>query len=114
MYKQFCKGLKRFIQLNNDKDNLRLNIAKELLLLTDIDAYKQSKDKNLSDHEKIDSLIAMLSCHKDKYPYLERFLWELWAYGFDRETENTPHIDDRFIDEKIKLIDLMISSHYIA
>ncbi len=114
MYKQFCKGLKRFIQLNNQDDNLRLKIAEELLPLTDIASYRQSKSKNLSEYKKINELICNLSCYRDKYPFLVRFLWELWAYGFDWNSNNLYNSDDTFMEEKIKLIDLTSGTHYIA
>jgi hypothetical protein len=116
MYRQFCKNLNNFIYINeldNEPENLRLKNAKDILLLTDVKNFLKFKDTDAVKYQKIGNFIFELSKFKQSYPTLEKFLWELWAYGFDSVPyeENGIKVDE-FLEEKVKLIDLMLSTHY--
>lgn len=117
MYSQFCRNLKNYIRINshtNSDSSLRLQIAKDILFLADVEAYKVYKKYNDPLYTKIGEFIYILSKYKNKYPSLERFIWELWAYGFDIiETKTVKHHKIKHIDEKVKLIDLLLSTHYL-
>ncbi len=113
MYNQFCKNLENFIKLNEGHNNVRVKIAKELLPLTDIALYNMHKDKQDDEYIRSSNLIYHLSKYNKIYSSLDKFLWELWAYGFDAlPTENFSIESKLFLDEKAKLTDLMLSTHY--
>lgn len=116
MYKQFCKNLNNFIQINqSNKESYRMKLAKDLKDLTKIDMYNKWKEENHYNYMKVSDFIYRLGRYKDKYPSIETFLWELWGYGFDAkefsEIESEP---EEQIEEKSKLIDLLLSTHYWA
>ena len=116
MYNQFCKNLKKYIQINSDIDsvnNIRLKIAEDIIPLTDVESYKAYKKRNDPLYKEIGQFIFALSKYKKKYPSFDKFIWELWAYGFDIiKTEDPYHEKIKHMDEKAKLVDLMISTHY--
>lgn len=116
MYNQFCKNLKNYIRINSDIDsvnNLRLKIATDIIPLADVESYKACKKRNDPLYKEIGQFIYALSKYKKKYPSFDKFIWELWAYGFDIiETENSYHDKIKYMDEKAKLVDLMLSTHY--
>jgi hypothetical protein len=121
MYNQFCKNLKNYIRINSDinpdnsDNNIRLRIAEDIIPLTDIESYKAYKKHNDPLYREIGQFIYALSKYKKKYPSFDKFIWELWAYGFDIiKTEDLYHDKIRYMDEKAKLVDLMLSTHYFV
>ncbi|NMB97648.1 MAG: hypothetical protein GYA02_13735 [Clostridiaceae bacterium] len=118
MYSQFCRNLKNYIRINshgNPDNSLRVKIAEDIIHLTNVEAYKTYKKRNDPLYKRIGEFIYILSRYKSRYPSLERFIWELWAYGFDIiETQNLRQHNIKHMDEKAKLVDLMLSTHYFA
>ena len=118
MYNQFCKNLKNYIEINsniNCVDSIRLKIAEEIIPLTDIESYKAHKKHNDPLYKEVEEFIYALSKYKKKYPSFDKFIWELWAYGFDTAQKESLHHDMiKYMDEKAKLIDLMLSTHYFS
>ncbi len=114
MYKQFCKNLHYYISINT-KSQSRLDIAKDILLLADIVSYQKHKEKRDIVYQNVGAFITALKSYQEKYPYIRKFIWELWAYGFDLieiNTEDAYKIS--FMDEKAQLIDLLLHTHYFA
>jgi hypothetical protein len=99
MYDQFCRNVENYIKINT-KSRSRLNTAKELLPLTDMVSYQDHKEKRDKPYEDVGKLIYALKTFQKEYPRIKKFIWELWAYGFDA------------IEEKIELIDLLLHTHY--
>lgn len=118
MYNQFCKNIKNYIRINSkmgDCDSLRLKIAKDILPLTDVNLYKDYKKCNDSFYKVIEGFIYAISKYKKEYPSFNKFIWELWAYGFDSaELDDSSCSMLQNIDEKVKLIDLLLSTHYFS
>lgn len=116
MYNQFCKNLKSFIDMNaGDSKNLRLKLAKELVLLTDVKKYNKDKKRSSLSYKQASTLIFFLNNYKEDFPSLDKFIWELWAYGFDPEYhEDLKDKVSFLIEEKAKLVDLLLGTHYIA
>ncbi len=114
MYRQFCKNLENFIKINEtDDENYRLKIAKELKGLTDPDLYKKAKESRDNRYMYISNLIFRIQAYQDKYPAIKKFLWELWGYGFDAVRFEDMDIEsEEKIQEKVKLIDLLLGTHY--
>jgi hypothetical protein len=114
MYRQFCKNLKNFLSIN-ESDEYRFKIAKEIEVLADIEAYNKHKEKEDIKYEKITNFIFSISKFQDKYPSLKNFIWELWGYGFDIEKIGDIEIEEsEDLVEKVKLIDLLLGTHYWA
>lgn len=114
MYKQFCKNLDNFIKINETvDDNYRLKIAKELKVLTNPRSYKELMKRKDSKYMYISNLIFRLHTYKHAYPSINKFLWELWGYGFDSIKFESMSIEsEEKIQEKAKLIDLLLGTHY--
>lgn len=114
MYNQFCKNLLNYIHINS-KGGLRLDIAKDILSLTDISTYQKHKEQKDKTYEDIGKLIYSLEIYQKRYPRIESFIWELWAYGFDPIETNIDDADKiPYMDEKAELIDLLLHTHYFA
>jgi len=116
MYRQFCKNFHNYIKLldaGGETPTARLKIAEKLRPLVDITAYEKYKNINIKKYRETGNLIYMLFSYRNKYPVFDRFLWDLWAYGFDMiEFPDTVANKDPDADEMVKLVDLMLSTHY--
>ena len=74
MYNQFCKNLQYFIYINssfNEKDSIRLEIAKSILPITNIKQYKEYKKTNYQKYLQINNLIYSISQYTDEFPSLK-------------------------------------------
>lgn len=115
MYKQFCKNLHNFIKLNQSVPNIRLQLAQEILFLTDVHEYIRLKESQNIKSKQISSFINQLELYKEKYPSIGKFIWELWAYGFDIENDDEIKKESyQVLEEKAKLIDLLLSTQYLV
>lgn len=45
----------------------------------------------------------------NKYPAFKVFSWELWGYGFDGKYYD---VDEKELEEQLRLIDLLLSTQY--
>lgn len=114
MYRQWCKNLKNFINYNKEQSGTRLQMAEELLVLTDIETYKMHKENNSSVYRETNAFINGLKQYQNEYPSIRKFIWELWGYGFETGDEVEDKIDDTMLEEeKVKLIDLLYGTHYM-
>ncbi|WP_026895219.1 hypothetical protein [Clostridiisalibacter paucivorans] len=112
MYKQFCKNFENFLKINKSQ-GYRYKIANEIKVLTDVDTYLKLKEKKHNKYKEISNFIFEVSQYKNQYPDIDKFIWELWGYGFDIEKYDGLNTKlNNKIDEKVKLIDLLLSTHY--
>ncbi|MBS7528847.1 hypothetical protein KHM83_19450 [Fusibacter paucivorans] len=109
MYNQFTKSLDNFIALNAAKDEYRYKLVKSIEPLKSIETFLALKQLNALEYEKLQKLIWEIGENINEYPSFKVFSWELWGYGFDGQNNNVA-IDD--LDEKLKLIDLLLSTQY--
>ncbi|WP_202710777.1 hypothetical protein [Sporosalibacterium faouarense] len=115
MYRQFCKNLKNYLDINKS-DSYRYRLGKEIEALSDIKLYNQLKESNKDEYFKIAILINEMSKLKEENSDIRKFIWELWAYGFelggidDSIRSNRDNDDD--LHEKIKLVNLLLGTHY--
>jgi len=115
MYKQFCRNLNYFISIMRSDDNVRntrIKNAEALLPLLDIEIYRVYKNCGKEEYEIITNLIYDISRYSEEYPSLKKFVWELWAYGFDIEQARGPVVKNYEEEEVAKIADLMLSTHY--
>lgn len=113
MYKQFCKNLKNYLQLN-DSDDYRSLIGKELLILIDKEQFNTMKKNNNRQMKAINRLIHLLSTIDHKK--CNKFVWELYAYGFDISLEK---MNEKPCDmknpkdvDRIELVKLLLGTTY--
>ncbi|WZL73753.1 hypothetical protein QBE52_03185 [Clostridiaceae bacterium 35-E11] len=93
----------------------RYKIGKELEVLTDLNLYNEFKKNKNKEYIMIAQLMQQMDNFTAKYPRIKNFLWELWAYGFEIGPSEHAVEDEevnRNIKEKIKLIDLLLGTHY--
>ena len=113
MYKQFCKNLKHYNHLNNS-DDYRSLIGDELLIFLDKDNFNRLKQNNASQIKAIDRLLVLLNKENDRK--CNKFLWELYAYGFDLSLEdikkNESIVNNEKDRDKIQLIKLLLGTTY--
>ena len=113
MYRQFCKNLKNYHQLNNSDDSRSL-LGKELLIFLDKDNFDRMKENNSSQMKAIHRLLSLLNKENDQK--CNKFLWELYAYGFDISLEDlkkNEYIENNEKDhDKIELIKLLLGTTY--
>lgn len=100
-------------EMLDEPKNLRLKNAEEILFLTNVESFLNYKDADEAMYKKIGNFIFDLENYKKVYPSLEKFIWELWAYGFDSiPYEGQNPFEDESFEEKVKMIDLLLSTHY--
>lgn len=98
---------------NDDgKISTRVKNAEALLPLTDIKKYSEYKNNFNEEYKRIANMVYEISQYSHNNPVLKRFVWELWAYGFDIEQSEKPMCKNYEIDEVVKITDLMLSTHY--
>ena len=114
MYNQFCKNLNYYMNIVSDSDgnSARKQIAEVVLPLADLESYMNSKQKSGLYHKKVSGLIYNISQFSGAYPSIDKLIWELWAYGFDIEAYPKSEIEADNLKEAVKLIDLLMSTHY--
>ena len=116
MYRQFCKNLNNFININRGCDgqsNSRLAIAMQVLPISDISSYLEYKKNSDPRYFETSMLIHSLSQFNNVFPSIKKFIWELWAYGFDIEPLGDLNIaEPKDTHEMARIVDLLLSTHY--
>ena len=118
MYKQFCKNLKNYINLNQG-DDYRANLGEELEILLSKEVFNKGKHLNNIKYQNMQNLIKIIANMDDMK--LNKFRWELYAYGFDIDYENIiGKEENNRIEEnnkennkdKLELIKLLLGTSY--
>ncbi len=109
MYNKFSKSIDHFIELNIKEMDYRYALIKEIEPLKSIVAFKKLESTQPEMYKQLQRLIWEISRNTDKYPSFEVLSWELWGYGFDGKYYD---VDIKNLEEKLKLIDLLLSTQY--
>lgn len=109
MYRIFCESYNNFINSFSD-DNYRLEVAKPLELLIDLDKYYDEKEKNSMEFKKVCDLMNYMKRNIEKYPKLKAFLWTLES----RDINNKPYnvSSEIELEEQSKLINSILKLAY--
>jgi hypothetical protein len=113
MYNMFCRNLTNFYKVNGFNDNMvshRFSISKPLLLLANIELYKEQKLLNSTSFREIENLLYEIEQQITQFPSFKAFSWEIWGYGFDKKRHTEFH--ESIVFEQLTLIDLLLSCHY--
>lgn len=76
MYRVFCESYQNFVK-SFDENNYRLEIAKPLELIANVDKYKEEEEKQSEIFKKLCDLIYFMKENVERFPKLKAFLWTL-------------------------------------
>jgi len=112
MYKNFCRNLKNYIEINKNssKEEFRIKIIEPFKVLADIDLYHEIKGENSPRIQEVNNLVYQINKEKDKYHPFKQFSEDLWLCGFD--SEKSEAIDKSKIDEQLKILKLLLGTQY--
>ncbi len=109
MYRIFCESYKNFIN-SIDLENARVEIAKPLKLITDIETYKIEEKKESEIYKKICDLIYFMEQNVEKFPKFRAFLWTLESRNMIGKKYDVSVIEE--LNEQSKLINSFLKLAY--
>ena len=109
MYRIFCESYKNFINSFND-ENSRLDIAKPLELIVNIDKYKEEQEKESEIYKKVNDLICFMKENIEKFPKFKAFLWTLSSRDINGKKYNVSNKEE--LDEQSKLVNSFLKLSY--
>ena len=109
MYRIFCESYQNF-EKSFIEDSYRLEVAKPLKLLTDIDEYNKEKNEESEIYKKLCDLIYFMKNNIKEYPRLEAFLWTLSARKIEEKTYKIAQKEE--LEEQTKLVNSFLKLAY--
>ena len=109
MYRIFCESYQNFIN-SFDTNNYRLEIAKPLELIANVDKYIQEEKKQSEIFKKLCDLIYFMKENVERFPKLKAFLWTLSSRNMNGKKYNIAKIED--LEEQTKLINSFLKLSY--
>lgn len=92
MYRIFCESYKNFIN-SFDGNNYRLEVAKPLELIANIDKYIEEEKKQSELFKKLCDLIYFMKENVDRFPKFKAFLWTLSSRNIKGKKYNISEIE---------------------
>lgn len=109
MYRIFCESYQNFIN-SFDENNYRLEIAKPLELIADINKYTQEEKKQSELYKKVCDLIYFMKENVVRFPKLKAFLWTLSSRNMNGKKYNIAKQEE--LEEQTKLINSFLKLAY--
>lgn len=109
MYRIFCESYQNFIN-SFDENNYRLEIAKPLELIANIDKYVEEEKKQSELFKRLCDLIYFMKENVERFPKLKAFLWTLSSRNMNGEKYNIANVED--LEEQTKLINSFLKLAY--
>ncbi len=109
MYRIFCESYQNFISLF-DENNYRLEIAKPLELIVNIDKYKQEEKKQSELYKKLCDLIYFMQENIGRFPKVKAFLWTLNSRNINGKKYNISKVEE--LEEQTKLVNSFLKLAY--
>lgn len=111
MYSHFVRNMTCFFNINKEHEtpDYRYTLAKELEPLGDVNVFKNLESTNMESYKMLQGIIWAITNNAQRYPSFKSFAWELWGYGFDGVYYP---IEANELEEKLKMIDLLLSTQY--
>lgn len=109
MYRVFCESYQNFVK-SFDENNYRLEIAKPLELIANVDKYKEEEEKQSEIFKKLCDLIYFMKENVERFPKLKAFLWTLSSRNMNGKKYNIAKIED--LEEQTKLINSFLKLAY--
>lgn len=109
MYRIFCESYHNFINSFNE-NSYRLEVAKTLELIVDIEKYTEEEKKQSELFKKLNDLIYFMKENVERYPKLKAFLWTLSSRNMNGKKYNVSKIED--LEEQTKLVNSFLKLAY--
>lgn len=109
MYRIFCVSYQNFIN-SFDKDSYRLEIAKPLELIANINKYKEEEIKQSELFKKVSDLIFFMKENIERFPKIKAFLWTLSSRNIDGKKYGISKKEE--LEEQTKLINSFLKLAY--
>lgn len=109
MYRIFCESYETF-EKTFDDNNSRLEIAKPIKLITNIEKYNEEKKKESEIYKKVCDLISFMKNNTNKFPRLSAFLWTLESRNIKGKNYNIAKREE--LEEQTKLINSFLKLAY--
>jgi len=109
MYRIFCESYENFVN-SFKEDNCRLEMAKPLELIADVDKYKQEEKKNSELFKKLNDLIYFMKNNVERFPRMKAFLWTLSSRNMSGKKYNIATLEE--LEEQTKLINSFLKLAY--
>ncbi len=109
MYRIFCESYQNFVN-SFDENNKRLEIAKTLELIANIDKYVEEEKKQSELFKRLCDLIYFMNENVDRFPKLKAFLWTLSSRNMTGKKYNMAKREE--LEEQTKLINSFLKLAY--
>ncbi len=109
MYRVFCESYQNFINSFEEK-NYRLEVAKPLELIVDIEKYKEEEKKQSEAFKKLCDLICFMKENVERFPKLKAFLWTLSSRNMQGKKYNVSEEEE--LQEQAKLVNSFLKLAY--
>ena len=109
MYRIFCESYNNFVN-SFDENNSRLEVAKPLELITDINKYKEEEKKQSDIYKRLCDLMYFMEENIQKFPKLKAFLWTLSSRNIKKKKYDISNVND--LEEQIKLVNSFLKLAY--
>ena len=109
MYRVFCESYHNFIN-SFDGNNCRLEIAKPLELIANVDKYEEEKKKQSEIFKKLCDLIYFMKENVERFPKLKAFIWTLSSRNMNAKKYDVAKVAD--LEEQTKLINSFLKLAY--
>ncbi|HHY77937.1 MAG TPA: hypothetical protein GX498_05460 [Clostridiales bacterium] len=112
MYRIVCESYKNYMTdfLPDNTDSYRYKIMLPFRLAFDALLYKEEKNKNSSDYQKLEHFVYLAKKNIDKYPNIKSFLWSLESRGI--YGVNYGVLSEEEFNEQIKIINMFLKLAY--
>lgn len=109
MYRIFCESYQNFIN-SFDENNYRLEVAKPLELMANINKYAEEEKKQSELFKRLCDLIYFMQENVDRFPKLKAFLWTLSSRNMTGKKYHIAKQED--LEEQTKLINSFLKLAY--
>lgn len=109
MYRIFCESYRNFVN-SFEENNYRLEVAKPLELITDMNKYENEEKIESDIYKKLCDLICFMEENIESFPKLKAFLWTLNSRNIKNKKYNIAKIED--LKEQTKLVNSFLKLAY--
>lgn len=112
MYRIVCESYENYKNdfLPNNTNDYRYRVMEPLALIVDLSLYKQEKDNNTINYQKLEDLIYLIKQDMEQYPRFKSFLWSLEARGIYGKANGLLSEED--FNELSKTINMFLKLSY--
>lgn len=109
MYRIFCESYQNFINLFEENSS-RLEIAKPLELIVDVNKYIEEEKKQSESYKKLCDLICFMKENVERFPKLKAFLWTLSSRNINEKKYDIAKEEE--LEEQTKLVNSFLKLAY--